>query len=86
MYSRHVAARFNSAARSSPSSHAHRVPMNLVAALVVLGSLLKSGVPLDEKLSVVLSILAGLTGAATLIQVKQFERSLIFYPTLGTCK
>lgn len=61
----------------------HRVPINLVAALVVLGPMGRSGVTMEEKLPAVLSVVAGLSGVAALIQVNQFEHSSISIPPLA---
>lgn len=60
--------------------------MNLVAALIMLGPMGDGSVLLKDRFAKVFGILAGLTGAATLIQVNhalEFEHSNS-YPILGT--
>eukprot|EP00903_Cladosiphon_okamuranus_P019296 g17737.t1 len=51
-----------------------RVPVNLVAALMMLGPVGNTSVSLDDRLVTVFGILAGLTGVATLIQVLLLQR------------
>lgn len=47
----------------------HRVPVNLVAALMMLGPVGNTSVSEEDRLVTVFETLAGLTGVATLIQV-----------------
>lgn len=48
-----------------------RVPMNLVAALMMMGPVGNRSLSIEDRVDSVFGILAGLTGVATLIQVQQ---------------
>ena len=68
--------------RLLPSHPTHRVPVNLVAALMMLGPLGNTFVSLEDRLVTVFGILAGLTGVATLIQVGRKNENAHLRPML----
>lgn len=62
-----------------------RVPVNLVAALMMLGPVGNTSVSLEDRLVTVFGILAGLTGVATLIQVGWRTRCTLKKLRLQVC-